>query len=201
MWPSSKCRIIDATPSLTMQRKHLMALALALAADVERQTGLSAGETAADLVPAIGQVARREPIVGVGFHPGNFVGPLAFDVILRSRRHIAIDLQVGTWSVDSDVRALGIAPQLQWEFVHGWQTPYTGLAFRYEEVWSNGMSASSKGGFLVGGWQWRWQSGLGVIIGGGLLYKNSVALNGTRAAYWGSGGLYGTYEVGLRCFF
>lgn len=65
------------------------------------------------------------------------------------------------------MRALGIAPQLQWELLRGWQTPHEGLAFRYENVWSNGVTASSKGGFLVGGWQSRWQSGFGVLVGGG----------------------------------
>ena len=181
--------------------KYSISLVLALAAGGWAKTALTAVETAPDMHPAIAQAARREPIVGVGFHPGNFVGPLAFDVILRPLPHIAVDLQVGTWSLDNDVHALGVAPQLQWEFLRGGQTPYVGLAFRYEEVWSNGMTASSKGGFLVGGWQWRWQSGFGVLVGGGVLYKTPVALNAPRVGYESSGGLNGTYEVGVRYFF
>jgi hypothetical protein len=176
-------------------------IALALAAGTWGKAAISASETASDANPAMAEKARREPIVGVGFHPGNFVGPLAFDVILRPLRHIAVDLQVGAWSLDSGVHTVGVAPQLQWEFLRWWQTPYAGLAFRYEEVWSNGVMASSKGGFLIGGWQWRWQSGFGALVGGGVLYMTPVTLNAPRVGYWSSGGLYGTYEVGVRYFF
>ena len=181
--------------------KYSIAMALVLAAGGWAKTALSTTEPPTDVYPASPQAARREPILGVGVHPGNFIGPLAFDVILRPLPHIAVDLQVGTWSLDNDVHALGVAPQLQWEFLRGWQTPYAGLAFRYEEVWSNGVTASSKGGFLVGGWQWRWQSGFGVLVGGGALYMTPVTLSSPRVGYWSSGGLYGTYEVGVRYFF
>jgi hypothetical protein len=181
--------------------KCSISLVLALAVGGWAKTALSTTETAADVHPAMAEAAPREPIVGVGYHPGNFIGPLAFDVILRPLPHIAVDLQVSPWSLDDNVHKLGIAPQLQWEFRRGWQTPYVGLAFRYEEVWSGAVTASSKGGFLVGGWQWRWPSGFGVLVGGGVLYMTPVALNAPRVGYWSSGGLYGTYEVGVRYFF
>lgn len=145
--------------------------------------------------------AEPEPVFGVGYHPGNFIGPLAFDVIVRPLRHLAVDVQAGYWSQDR-VEGLGVAPQVQWEFLRGWQTPYAGLAFRYEEVWSGGTSAASRGGALTGGWQFRWRSGLGVLVGAGALYKTAVNLDvpGT-IAYYSSGGLSGTYEVGVRYFF
>jgi hypothetical protein len=181
--------------------KYSISLTLALAAGTWAKTALSAAETAPDVNPAVTQAAPREPIVGVGFHPGNFVGPLAFDIILRPLPHIAVDLQVGTWSSDNDLRGLGVAPQVQWEFLRGLQTPYVGLGFRHEEVWSDGVMASSNGGFLVGGWQRRWQSGFGVLVGGGVLYMTPVTLIAPRVQYWSGGGLYGTYEVGVRYFF
>ena len=175
--------------------------ALALAAGTCATTALATADTAPDVHPAVAEAVRREPTIGVGYHPGNFVGPLAFDLILRPLPHFAVDLQAGTWSSDNGIRGVGIAPQLQWELLRGWQTPYAGLGFRYEEVWSGGVMASSKGGFLVGGWQWRWQSGFGVLVGGGALYKTAVTLNAPRASHWSSGGFYGTYEVGVRYFF
>jgi hypothetical protein len=180
-------------------RQH--SLSLALAAGTWVSTTVSMAETAPGVHPAIAEAAPREPILGVGYHPGNFVGPLAFDVILRPLPHIAGDVQIGAWSLDNGVRALAVAPQLQWEFRRGWQTPHVGLGFRFEEVWSEGVTASSKGGFLVGGWQWRWQSGLGVLVGGGVLYRTPVTLNSPRAGYWSAGGFNGTYEVGVRYFF
>ena len=124
-------------------------VSLALAAGIWVSTTLSMAEAAPGVPPAMAEVAPREPILGVGYHPGNFVGPLAFDVILRALPHLAGDVQVGTWSLDNGVRALAVAPQLQWEFRRGWQTPHVGLGFRFEEVWSDGVTASSRGGFLI----------------------------------------------------
>ena len=148
-----------------------VSLAIALAAGGWARA-ISMAETTPDVQLAVVEPPPREPIVGVGYHPGNFIGPLAFDVIVRPLPHVAVDVQAGYWSLENDVRGLGVAPQLQWEFRRAWRsTPYVGLGFRYEEVWSDGVKATSKGGFLVGGWQFRWQSGVGVLLGGGVLYK------------------------------
>jgi hypothetical protein len=187
--------------SLAIVRRHTVPLAFVLAAGGGWTGSFAlAAENWPESPPTNAGAHQRESILGVGFHPGNFIGPLAFDVILRPLPHIAVDLQVGTWSYNN-VHGLGVGPQVQWEFRRAWQTPYAGLAFRYEEVWSDGVKASSKGGFLVGGWQWRWQSGFGALVGGGVLYMSPVTLNAPRVGYWSSGGLYGTYEVGVRYFF
>jgi hypothetical protein len=177
-------------------------LALALVVGGWATSSPSRADTTPEVQSAVVEAPQRDRIVGVGFHPGNFIGPLAFDVIIRPLPHIALDLQAGYWSSEIDAHGLAVAPQLQWEFWRGWRsTPYAGLAFRYEEDWLDGMRATSKGGFLVGGWQFRWRSGLGVLLGGGVLYMTSVALNTPRAGYWSSGGWFGTYEVGARYFF
>jgi|SRR5579863_7616847 len=161
----------------------------------------AAVETTADLQPAVSEAASTEPSFGVGYHPGNFIGPLAFDIILGPLRHVALDLQVGYWSLENNAHGLGVAPQLQWEFWRGWQTPYAGLLFRYEEVWSDGVTAASKGGAVTGGWQFRWRSGIGILVGAGVLYKTTVNINSPRTSYYSSGGTYGTYEIGVRYFF
>jgi len=179
-----------------------ISLAVGLAAGGWARSAAAAAEATPELQSAIVEAPRREPIVGLGFHAGNFIGPLAFDVILRPLPHVALDVQAAPLSLDNGVRGLDVAPQLQWEFRRGWRsTPYAGLGFRYEEVWSDGVTATSKGGFLVGGWQFLWQSGVGVLLGGGVLYMTPVALNSPRAGYGSSGGWFGTYEVGLRYFF
>lgn len=178
------------------------ALALALVIGGWGTSSPSRADTTPDVESAVVEAPPRDRIVGLGFHPGNFIGPLAFDVIIRPLPHIALDLQAGYWSSEIDAHGLTVAPQLQWEFWRVWRsTPYAGLAFRYEEDWLDGMRATSKGGFLVGGWQFRWRAGFGVLLGGGVLYMTSVTLNTPRAGYGSSGGWRGTYEVGARYFF
>ena len=184
------------------RRRYWVSLTMALAAGGWATSSSSMAETTPDAQIAIVEAPRREPTVGVGYHPGNFIGPLAFDVILRPLPHIALDVQAAALRLDNGVRGLDVAPELQWEFRRSWRTtPYVGLGFRYEDVWSDGVTATSKGGFLVGGWQFRSQSGFGLLLGGGVLYMTPVTLNSPRAGYGSSGGWSGTYEVGVRYFF
>jgi hypothetical protein len=183
-------------------RRYSRSLALALVVSGWVKSSVSMATTTPAVQTAVVEAPQREPIVGVGYHPGNFIGPLAFDVIVRPLPHVAVDLQAGYWTSQTDARGVVAAPQLQWEFRRGWRsTPYVGLAYRYEEGWSEGVKATSKGGFLVGGWQFRWRPGLAVLLGGGVLYMTPLALNGPRASYWRAGGWFGTYEVGVRYFF
>jgi hypothetical protein len=184
-------------------RRYWVSLAFALAAGGWAKRSFAVvSEATPEVQSAMVAAPPRDRIVGVGFHPGNFVGPVAFDVIVRPLPHIAFDVQAATSSSDLGVRTLQVAPELQWEFRRGWRsTPYAGLGYRYEDDRLDGMTATSKGGFLVGGWQFRWRSGFGVLVGGGVLYKTPLTLNTPVASTWSSGGWSGTYEVGARYFF
>jgi hypothetical protein len=183
------------------RRRYLSALAIALAAGGWAKNAFSMSETTPEVQLANAETPRQDPILGVGYHPGNFIGPVAFDVILRPLPHVALDLQVGTMSLENDMHGLAVAPELQWELRSGWRsTPYAGLGFRYEEDWSDGVKATGKGGLLVGGWQFRWQSGFAVLVGGGVLSRTPVTLNTPVASYWSSGGWSGTNEVGCDIF-
>jgi hypothetical protein len=51
--------------------------------------------------------------VGVRYHPGHFIGPLAFEVIIRRLPHIAVDLQTGYWSVENGCMGWGRASGCQ----------------------------------------------------------------------------------------
>lgn len=170
-------------------------------------TGLGAGrfalgaENTTGSQPTILEVHPREPVVGLGYHAGNFIGPLAFDIIVRPLPHIALDVQAGYSREGVTTGRLGLAPHLQWEFWRGPRTPYLGLAYRFEKVWVDEASATSTGGFLIGGWQMRWRSGLGILFGVGVLYKTAVNIRTASATYYSSGGFFGTYEIGLRYFF
>ena len=181
----------------TWIRKNLISVGFGLAAST---WAVSAAGAAPDAPPAMAEQELREPAFGLGYHPGNFIGPLAFDVVVEPMSHVAFDLQVGYWRRDNGVRGLGLGPQVQWKFRRGWQTPYVGLVYRHEEVWADGVTASSKGGAVTAGWQFRWSSGFGVLLGAGILYQSAVTLEAPRAGYFSSGGTYGTYEIGVRYF-
>jgi hypothetical protein len=181
-------------------RRYWVPLAIALAAGGWATSPKA--ETTPELQSTIVPAPPRDRIVGVGYHAGNFIGPLAFDVILRPLPHLALDVQAGVSSSEIGLRTLAVAPQLQWELRRGWRsTPYVGLAYRYEEDRLDGVTATSKGGFLVGGWQFRWRSGFGVLLGGGVLYRTPITLNTPVGSTWSSGGWSGTYEIGARYFF
>jgi len=183
-------------------RRNRVSLAIAVAAGGFATDVCAAADATPEAQLATVAAPPRDRIVGVGYHLGNFIGPLAFDVILRPLPHIAVDVQAGFSSSEMGVHTLAVAPQLQWELRRGWRsTPYLGLGYRYEEDRLDGVTATSKGGFLVGGWQFRWQSGFAVLVGGGVLYMTPLTLNTPVGSTWSSGGWFGTYEGGVRYFF
>jgi hypothetical protein len=159
-----------------------------------------AGEQAMGSQSLHKEADSREPVIGLGYHPGNFIGPFAFDIVVRALPHVTLDLQAG-YSRERPANRLGVAPHIQWEFRRGLHTPYLGIAFRYERVWLDRDAVASTGGCLIGGWQVRWQSGLGLLFGVGVLYKTPVNITTTAGGYYDSGGLFGTYEIGIRYFF
>jgi hypothetical protein len=69
-------------------------------------------ETTPELQSTIVRAPPRDRIAGVGYHAGNFIGPLALDVILRPLPHLALDVQAGVSSSEIGVRTRAVAPQL-----------------------------------------------------------------------------------------
>ena len=148
---------------------------------------------------------QRKPLPGSDprdwYHAGNFIGPARVrphrptTAPHRTRRSGGLlqELQGGRAGAPP-----GIRPQLQWELWRGRHTPYLGLAFRYARVWLDERRQDR--GFLVGGWQIRWQSGVGLLVDRRLVHDRGGHRD-HRGAYHSSGGLFGTYEVGLRYFF
>src|ERR1022692_39754 len=85
------------------RRRYWVSLAFALAAGGRARSSFAVAETPPEVQSAIVATPRREPIVGVGYHAGNRIGPLAFDVILRPLPHIALDVQAGGLSLENGV--------------------------------------------------------------------------------------------------
>jgi hypothetical protein len=63
------------------------------------------------------------------------------------------------------------------------------------------VTASASGGFANLGYEWRWQSGLGILLGGGVGYLGNVhATNGVETVD-APGGTHVNLETGLRYMF
>ena len=92
----------------------MSSLALSLAIGGWVTSSISRADTTPEVQSTIVEAPQRDRIVGVGRHAGNFVGPLAFDVIIRPLPHIAVDLQTGYWSSEIGAHGRAFAPQLQW---------------------------------------------------------------------------------------
>jgi hypothetical protein len=149
---------------------------------------------------------ETEPhLFGVGYKIGNGLGFLGADVIIRGIPHVTFDLQANYFSVSStgtdSASGYGLAPtvQLQWSPVG--HTPYLGLGYVYAHV-SSGQATASASGFLINaGYEWRFASGIGILVGGGAAYLGNIqATNGVDTISV-AGGWHPNLEAGLRYYF
>ena len=70
-------------------RLFALGLASVLLIEGRSQSAIASAETTPEVQSANVETPRREPIVGLGYHPGNFIGPLAFDPPEGDRRERA----------------------------------------------------------------------------------------------------------------
>jgi hypothetical protein len=133
---------------------------------------------------ALGSPARAEEVVerklGVGYKVGNGMGFEGGDLIYRAFPHVSFDLQVGYYGAKDTLpdgtgvtySGIGFAPALHAEVRAVGHTPYLSagatymrLAARHEGETVTGTGA---GFFANAGYEWRFASGVGVILGAGI---------------------------------
>ncbi len=158
--------------------------------------------------PAHAEETERHP-VGVGYKIGNGIGFLGADVILRLIPYVAFDLQANYVSVSEQiydgasqsVTGYGLAPTVQFQLKPIGHTPYLGIGLVYVHESLNDVTASATGLLVNLGYEWRFASGVGVLVGGGIddLGKLS-ATNGTTTIEQ-SGGVIFNLEAGVRYYF
>jgi hypothetical protein len=150
-----------------------------------------------------------EKHIGVGYKIGNGLGFTGADLIIAPIGHVALDLQANYVSVDvSDgfttrtATGYGLAPSLQGRLYEGQvNTPYLGVGFLRVSLSLDSVTASGNGYFVNGGYEWRWDSGLGVLLGAGVAHINSVHATDGVTTINDAGFTRFNLEVGLRFMF
>jgi len=153
--------------------------------------------------PAPDEVASKR--LGVGYKIGNGLGVVGGDLIIAPVDHLTLDLQANWFHISSNgtsASGFGIAPSLQLHLFKGQvSSPYLGLGYVYASLTLDGVTASASGGFANVGYEWRWQSGFGILLGGGVAHLGTVrATNGVETVE-SPGGTFFNLEVGFRYMF
>jgi hypothetical protein len=123
--------------------------------------------------------------LGIGYKIGNGLGVVGADVLVSPIPHITLDLQANYFSATSPdgskASGYGLAPTLQFHFFSGQRSsPYISAGFLYATLTLENVTASGKGAVANAGYEWRWPSGLGILVGGGINYLASIhATDGT----------------------
>jgi hypothetical protein len=146
-------------------------------------------------------------VVGVGYKIGNGVGFLGADLILRVP-HVAFDLQANYVSeseavngTKQSVTGYAFAPTVQFQLKSIGHTPYLGVGLVYIHLSLNDATASATGLLINVGYEWRWASGVGVLVGGGIDDLGTIhAMNGGTTIDQ-AGGLLFNIEAGVRYYF
>lgn len=154
--------------------------------------------------------ASEEPAVaskrlGVGYKAGNGLGFVGADVIISPVDHLTFDLQANYFSAKTNsgtASGYGLAPAIQGHLFKGQvSSPYIGLGYVFASLSLDNVSASASGVFGNVGYEWRWESGLGIILGAGVGHLGTVhATNGVETLD-APGGTYFNLETGLRFMF
>ncbi len=159
-----------------------------------------AAAVAVVLKPAHAEEVQARKI-GVGYKIGNGIGFAGGDVVLRLLPHVVFDLQASYASIDG-MTGYGLAPTVQLQLKDVGHTPYLGVGIQYAR-----LSDDDRGGYVTGfvanaGYEWRFASGVGVIVGGGIQDLGQVHVTkGIAASDGTAGGVRFNLEAGVRYFF
>lgn len=143
--------------------------------------------------------------LGVGYKIGNGLGFVGADLIISPLPHVVLDLQANTASQNTGsgtATGYGVAPAVQ---IHirepGRSTPYLGLGYVYTQLSLANVTASGSGLFINAGYEWKWSSGMGIILGGGICYFGNIQASDGTTTITRDAELLPTLEAGIRFMF
>jgi hypothetical protein len=147
--------------------------------------------------------------VGVGYKIGNGLGFVGADLLLRLVPHVVFDLQANYVSVaepvyggtNQTVTGYGLAPTVQFQLKPIGHTPYLGIGMVYVHESLNNVTASATGLLINAGYEWRFASGVGVLVGGGIDDLGTRSATDGTTTIQQSGGVLFNLEVGVRYYF
>jgi hypothetical protein len=118
--------------------------------------------------------------------------------------HLALDFQMSVFSVGTQsgsATGIGLAPMVQISGEPGRSTPYMAFGWIHASASLQNLHASVDGIAANLGYEWRWPSGFGILLGGGFaMLGNASATNGARTVSI-EGGAHFNLELGFRFMF
>jgi hypothetical protein len=171
------------------------------------------------LAVAVGSLVRVAPVLaeqeaeptvrkhlGVGFKIGNGMGLVGGDILISPIDHLTLDLQASYLSTGvsggGTATGYGLAPTVQGHLFAGQRSsPYIGVGLLYATLTLDDVTASATG--VVGnvGYEWRWTSGLGILLGGGVGHLGNVHATDGVTTIDSPGSTHFNIEAGLRFMF
>ena len=147
--------------------------------------------------------------VGIGYKIGNGLGLVGADLLLRLVPHVVFDLQANYVSLSEQVyggasqsvTGYGLAPTVQFQLKPIGHTPYLGIGMVYVHESLNDVTASATGLLVNAGFEWRFASGVGVLVGGGIADVGKISATDGRTTIEQSGGVLFNLEIGVRYYF
>jgi opacity protein-like surface antigen len=147
--------------------------------------------------------------VGLGYKIGNGLGIVGADLLLRLLPHVVFDLQANYLSLsESDglgstqsVTGYGLAPTVQFQLKPIGHTPYLGIGMVYAHESLANVTASATGLLVNAGYEWRFASGVGVLVGGGIADIGTIRATDGNTTIQQPGGVLFNLEVGVRYYF
>ena len=144
--------------------------------------------------------------LGVGFKIGNGMGFVGGDVLISPIPHLTLDRQANYLSTrvsgGGTATGYGFAPTVQGHLFAGQRSsPYIGLGALYATLTLDSVTASATGVVANAGYEWRWSSGLGILLGGGIAYLGNIHATDGVTTVDSPAFTHVNIEAGLRFMF
>lgn len=144
--------------------------------------------------------------LGVGYKIGNGLGFFGGDIIVNVVDHLALDVQANWLSIDGGgdgtATGWGLGGEAQ-VFLKAGQvsSPFLAVGLAHAHLALHDVTGSATGYFANAGYEFRWRSGLGILLGAGVGDVPSVHASSPEATLDTSGGVYFNIEAGVRFMF
>ena len=143
-----------------------------------------------------------ERTLGVGYKIGNGLGLAGADVIVAPIEHLAFDAQLNDLVGYGNATGWGYALAGVWRLKGGQQsTLYADVGFAHAKLTLSPQTGTAWSFFTNVGYEWRWDSGFGILVGAGLAHIGTITVTDGVSTDQVKGGWAPNLEAGLRYMF